>query len=295
MNLINAKVYYDGSHWIAVPHTERPFKPRRRRFISPNECETIEQFEKAFKKAPKAKRSKRMEKLMKEFKPLFETEEEAKEFVESHFNRLSRNNYERFKRMKRKAYLQIWSFFATFTYSDELQTEESFRKRLTYCLRHLATRKGWKFIGVWERGENGDRLHFHALAYVPPNSMVGEISEVEDYNFKTHKKRIIHQNSFFAKRFGRNDFIAIATQFDIEDRLKYMLKYITKSNEKVVYSRGLKSYLSADILDEDIVCPYGEEDDENKFILSDKFTCIAYGEILGKVCPEVIERMPKCN
>ena len=24
------KVYFDGSHYIAIPHTERPFKPRKK-------------------------------------------------------------------------------------------------------------------------------------------------------------------------------------------------------------------------------------------------------------------------
>ena len=28
MNLLAAKIYYDGSHWIAIPHTERPYRRR---------------------------------------------------------------------------------------------------------------------------------------------------------------------------------------------------------------------------------------------------------------------------
>ena len=31
MNLFEAKIYNDGSHWIAIPHTERPYRQRRRR------------------------------------------------------------------------------------------------------------------------------------------------------------------------------------------------------------------------------------------------------------------------
>ena len=78
--------------------------------------------------------------------------------------------------------------------------------------------------------------------------------------------------------------------------MNYMLKYLSKSDEKVVYSRGLKTYLVADILDEDILCPYHLEDEYgNKYILSPKFTCITNGEILGTVSPEVIAQMPKCN
>ena len=34
---------------------------------------------------------------------------------------------------------------------------------------------------------------------------------------------------------------------------------------------------------------------EYKFVLADNFTCISYGEILGTVSPEIIEKMPKSN
>ena len=107
MNLINAKVYYDGSHWIAIPHTERPYRRRRRTTISNEENQKVEQFEKAFKKTPKGKKTTKKEKLLKEFKPLFKTESEAAEFVETQYERLNRNRIERNKRMKRKAYLQL--------------------------------------------------------------------------------------------------------------------------------------------------------------------------------------------
>ena len=56
MNLVRAKVYFDGSNWIAIPHTERPYKKRGKGKEQPNE--SIEKFEQAFKKA-KGKRRKR--------------------------------------------------------------------------------------------------------------------------------------------------------------------------------------------------------------------------------------------
>ena len=295
MNLIGAKVYYDGSHWIAIPHTERPPYKRKRRKRKRDKDETIEQFEKAFNNTPKDKKTKKKEKLVKEFTPLFKDETEAADFVEKQFERLNRNRIERYKRMKRKAYLQQWSYFCTFTYSDEKHTEETFRKRLMNCLYHLASRNGWKYIGAWERGDKTERLHFHALIYIPPNGMVGKFEEHNDFNFKTHNRQITNQNTFFNGKFGRSDFNAISHQSEVEDSVYYMLKYITKNDERIVYSRGLKSYIIADILDEDIVCPYGNEEHEYKFVLADNFTCITYGEILGKVSPEIIEQMPKCN
>jgi len=241
MNIIGAKVYYDGSHWIAIPHTERPFKRKHRKPKAQNE--TVEQFEKAFKKMPKGKKAKKKEKLFKEFTPLFKSEAEAQEFVETQFERLNRNRIERYKRLKRKAYLQQWQYFCTFTYSDEKQTEESFRKQLMNCLYHLANRNGWRYIGAWERGNKTERLHFHALIYIPPNAMVGEFEEHTDYNFKTHNKQVTNQNTYFNERFGRSDFNKIAHQSEVEDSVYYMLKYITKNDERVVYSRGLKSYI----------------------------------------------------
>ena len=42
MNLLAAKIYYDGSNWIAIPHTERPYRQRRRR-KQPEKSEELQQ------------------------------------------------------------------------------------------------------------------------------------------------------------------------------------------------------------------------------------------------------------
>ena len=55
----------------------------------------------------------------------------------------------------------------------------------------------------------------------------------------------------------------------------------------------MKTYFISDVMDEDIVCPMGDEEHGFKYILSENFTCIRDGEIMGKVSPEVIEQMPK--
>ena len=80
MNLLAAKIYYDGSHWIAIPHTERPYRQRRRR-KQPEKSEEWQQFEKAFTKS-KGKRKNRKAKLLHEFTPMFKDESEAEQFVE---------------------------------------------------------------------------------------------------------------------------------------------------------------------------------------------------------------------
>lgn len=291
MNLLAAKIYFDGSHYIAIPHTERPYRKKRQK---PEKSEEVQQFEQRFEKV-KGGRKSRKAKLLLEFAPMFKDEGEAEQFVEEHFNRLSRNRWERYKRMIRRGYTNRWNYFCTYTYDSEKHTEETFRKSLMNTLYHLSSRRGWRYMGAWERGELGQRLHFHALTYVPEGGMPGVLEEHEDYSTKRHKREKSIQNSYFNERFGRSDFSAITNRQQVADSIKYMLKYITKNDEKIVYSRGMKTYFVSDVLDEDILCRMGDEEHGFKYILADDFTCISEGEIMGKVSSEVIEKMPKSN
>lgn len=293
MNLLKAKIYYDGSNWIAISHTERPYRRRRPR-DRPKKSEELQKFERRFTKV-NGGRAKRKAKLLQEYAPMFKDEDEAVNFVEQHFDRLSRNRWERYKRMIRRGYNYRWNYFCTFTYDSEKHTEETFRKKLMNTLYHLSNRRNWRYIGAWERGELNERLHFHALAYIPEGQMPGELEEHEDYSTKRRRREKSIQNSFFNERFGRSDFSAVNNIYEIGDSIKYMLKYISKNDEKVVYSRGLKTYFVSDILDEDIICPMGDEEHGFKYILSENFTCIRDGEIMGKVSPDVIEQMPRAN
>ena len=292
MNLLAAKIYFDGSHYIAIPHTERPYRKKRQR--QKEKSEELQQFEQRFEKV-KGGRKNRKAKLLLEFTPMFKDEGEAEQFVEEHFNRLSRNRWERYKRMIRRGYTNVWNYFCTYTYDSEKHTEETFRKSLMNTLYHLSSRRGWRYMGAWERGELGQRLHFHALTYIPENGMPGELEEHEDYSTKRHKREKSIQNSYFNERFGRSDFSAITNRQQVADSIKYMLKYIAKNDEKIIYSRGMKTYFVSDVLDEDILCRMGDEEHGFKYILADDFTCISEGEIMGKVSLEVIEKMPKSN
>ena len=158
-------------------------------------------------------------------------------------------------------------------------------------LKHAVSRNGWKYIGVWERAPETGRLHFHGILYIP--QMIGEIVEVKDYSTKSHRMQTTYQNTHFLKEFGRNDFKPIEIPLDITQSVKYLLKYIEKSGEKLVYGGKLPTYTRSDILDDDVACPYGVDD--RKLLLFDSFRCIVDGEILGKVSPEIIEQMPKSN
>ena len=75
--------------------------------------------------------------------------------------------------------------------------------------------------------------------------------------------------------------------------ISYLMKYIEKSGEKIVYSKGLFQYFISDIMDEDIVSTIGQE--EKKLLLFDDFNCWDEGLYMGKVSSEVIAQMRKCN
>ena len=79
----------------------------------------------------------------------------------------------------------------------------------------------------------------------------------------------------------------------LERATKYLIKYIEKSGERLVYSRGIYMYFMTDILEDDVLCNTGP--DEYKVILADDFYCIKDGEVIGNVSPEVIDKMEKCN
>lgn len=193
----------------------------------------------------------------------------------------------------RKLRLQRWDYFVTFTYSDEQHTEETFRKKLANTLKHLVARKGWKYIGVWERGNDTDRLHFHGIFHIPDGSMIGNLEEVKDYDTRNHHMQTTLQNTHFLKHFGRNDFKPICRPDDVSNAVKYITKYMEKSGERLVYGGKLPTFFKSDILEDDIACPIGIDD--RKALLFDNFTCINDGEIIGKVSKEVIDQMPKCN
>ena len=220
-------------------------------------------------------------------------EEQRQEFVERNSERKKINAIRRKVRLSKKANLQTWNFFCTFTYSDEKHTEESFRKSLRNTFKHLVNRKGWKHIGVWERGGDTNRLHFHGIFYIPPNVMVGEIIETKDYSTKDNRMQTASQNTYFLERYGRNDFQKLILPHEVGDSLKYLMKYIEKSGERLVYGGKLPTYFESDVLDEDIIVPYGI--DERKAVLADNFLCMVEGEIMGRVSPDVIEKMPKVN
>ena len=291
-----AKISFDGSHYIATPKENFPQRRKRRRATRPLSVEEIkkkEQFETAYKESQKLPRKERKAYMRKAMEETIPDKEQRTEYVERNNERKKTNAIRRKVRLAKKAYLQEWSFFCTFTFSDALHTEESFRKSLRNTFKHLVARKGWKHIGVWGRGGDTNRLHFHGIFYIPPGEMVGEIVETKDYSTKDHRMQTAHQNTYFLERYGRNDFQALGSPMEVQHSLGYLMKYIEKSGERLIYGGNLPTYFVSDVMDEDVICPFGIED--RKAILADNFTCIFDGEVMGTVSKEVIEKMPKAN
>ena len=291
-----AKISFDGSHYIATPKENFPQGHKRRRASRPlsiEETETKEQFETAYKESQKLPRKERKAFMRKAMEETIPDKEQRQEYIERQNERKKINAIRRKVRLSKKVNLQReWSYFCTFTFSDEKHTEESFRKSLRNTLKHLVSRKGWKHIGVWERGGDTNRLHFHGIFYIPPGGMVGELTDTRDYSTKDHRMQTAHQNTYFLERYGRNDFQALGSTEEVQHSLGYLMKYIEKSGEKLIYG-DLPTYFVSDVINEDILCPCGIDD--RKAILADDFLCMVDGEVMGKVSPEVIAKMPKVN
>ena len=342
------KIYFDGSHYIGIPHTTRPSrrrpKPPEEEIVvtekgaelstekekniraeasapsnddapialekntesseSESEPQTEPQpkvrtmtrkelFDELYQKYLNKPRRIKLELIAKEMLSYFKTEELSRIYVNENIERKLRNLIARRIRLTRKANLQEFNYFVTFTYDGKLHTEDSFRKGLKNCLRHLVERKQWKYIGVWERSPEKQRLHFHGIFYIPEGTMPGMLLDVNDYNFSTHNRQITHQNTYFNERFGRSDFELIDDMDKMGDALAYIMKYIEKSGEKIVYSKGLPQFFISDVMDEDIICFTGLED--KKLLLSDDFTCWDEGCYVGKVSKAVIAQLRKCN
>ena len=290
------KVYHDGSHYIAIPQTTRPKQKKSKKIETKKEIELKELANKVFSENKDKKRKEKIEILKTEVNEIIKDEKATKEFVKTYMDKKIRNLIERRKRLARKINLGQWNYFCTFTYDDKKHSEESFMKKLKNCFKKLSYRKGWVYIGVWERSPEKKRLHFHGLFYIPDNAMVGELKEVNDYSFSSHTRQVTLQNTYFNERFGRSDFKPIDRRVPqiLSNATQYLMKYLEKSGERIVYSKNTPTYFISDIMDEDIACVMNSDKGE-KLILFDNFSCWDEGCYMGQVSPEVISKMRKAN
>ena len=285
-----AKVYSDGSHYIAIPPSTRP--TAKKGGGSKPDDEKKKAFEKAYTETKAKSKARKLSEITEDIKAHFESEEDATAYVAEHIERKYRNLIVRRARLIRKLNLGNWNYFCTFTYDDKKHTEDSFKRKLSDCFKKMCYRRDWVYIGVWERAPKTGRLHFHGIFYIPEGAMVGEVTEHRDYSTKSHEMQTTYQNSYFTERFGRNDFEPLDTH-SLGDATAYLIKYIEKSEERIVYSKNTPTYFISDILEDDVVCTIGQED--RKLLLFDDFSCFADGVYMGEVSRAVIAKMPKSN
>ena len=239
------------------------------------------------------KKRERREKLITAMRPYFDNDEAARTYVDSNLERKLRNLIARRIRFTRKANLQDFNYFVTLTYDGKIHTEDSFKKKLKNCLSLFSSRKAWKYMGVWERSPEKQRLHFHGVFDIPDGTMPGLLFEKSDYNFKSHRRQITVQNTYFNENFGRSDFEKIEDHNRLGDAMAYIMKYIEKSGEKIIYSRGLPQFFISDIMEDDVVTKIGME--EKKLLLFDNFVCWDEGELIGAVSKDTIKKMRTSN
>lgn len=245
------KIYKDGNHFVGTycvhkgkqKHTEHIVTEEQQFF----DAEYLTAMQQGIKKN---KMFLYMKSLMLANYPNLQN---IDKFVIDNIERKRHNFFSRLKRFTRKASMNLWNKWVTITYDSEKHTEESFRKKLRRCLSNLHTRRGWKYMGVFERAPETNRLHFHAIMYIPQGEMLGVIEEKQDYSTKQHKMQITHSNSFFAETFGRNDFVDLNENEIAYGRvIEYLTKYLHKTNERIVYSRGIPSEIYKQLGNEDI-------------------------------------------
>ena len=112
-------------------------------------------------------------------------------------------------------------------------------------------------MGVFEYGEANGAIYFHALIYVPEGEMVGDIVAVSEYSKKRGERYTRYGNTFFDDAFGKSDFQDVnPVLLKRGGTSRYLVKYITKTGEKIVYSRGIPAEICKELSDNDVVGTY---------------------------------------
>ena len=124
-------------------------------------------------------------------------------------------------------------------------------------------------MGVFEYGGLNGAIHFHALIYVPKGEMVGELVAKREYSTKRGGRRTRYGNTFFDEHFGISDFQEVnPILLRRGGTSRYLVKYITKTGEKALYSRGLPGEICKELSDNDVVGTYF--DFVTKYVLWDE-------------------------
>lgn len=247
-----------------------------------------EEFLRWYRESLELKKKERYSFIASKMAPYFTDKEELHRFLHRKLACRERAKMTKQIRCVRRAALHDMNYFCTFTYDSKKMNEEEFERKLLNTLSHFASRKGWKYMGTWERGKDTDRLHFHAIMHIPEGAMSGELVKKREYDVK--KKRMVEriENTFFEKKYGRNTFEFVdGTALTVNTAIEYIVKYLEKDGGRIICSKGLHTFLETDIDNKDIVCRLREGEDK-KYILFDDFKVYKDGKELGTISPGVL-------
>lgn len=258
------KFRHDGTHFVAIQKTTSLHKSSER---NPVIIPYMDEIETEYKKILKKGKKKSIRKVVV---PTIYNALGGKakyEDVETQCIRLNKNYKNRKKTFTNKFNLNVikaqkFNFFVTVTYDPKkFSSEVIFRWKLCRLWNNLATNHGWRQFGVFERGEKGERLHYHCFLFIPKNGVVGEFVPERRYSKKRKKMEYRCSNTYFAERFGINEFMPIDKALAGGGHsLEYLCKYAEKDNERFVYSRGIDGDFGQFVTADEILLTY------NKFI-----------------------------
>ncbi len=189
--------------------------------------------------------------------------ETCSEFIHRKIYNMSAAYAERKKRFHRKKDQIRWTYWVTITYDDKkFANEDVFKKTLLTRFRNLCDpkRNDWLIMGVFERGELNDRLHFHGFCYVPQGQTVGQLVPRSKYSEKEKCWHNYKANTDFEAKFGDNEFedIREATQKDVNAMATYtdkMLRYMEKGGI-VYYSRHIPTEYLVELNTKDMLVAF---------------------------------------
>lgn len=103
---------------------------------------------------------------------------------------------------EKRAFIDGFEYLFTFTYDGAKCTEKTFRKGIKKCLRGLERTEGWKYVGVWQRGQNNKRLYLRAMVKTGNGEIVGGLEKVRHFQMRGKWMKPTLQSIYFNERFG---------------------------------------------------------------------------------------------
>ena len=242
-------VYHDGTHYIGKLYQGKG-NPGAKEKQDPHKKQMRIAFRTAYNEASeqKLKEKERKAYIQERFPELVEadgynagadvfamySDEEYDAYTKDTVHML----YMRKKRFRRKANLNEWNYFVTITYDDDKMTAEQFVPAIRKTLSNFHSRYGWNYCAVFEEGSEGGRIHLHAMMYIPDDRIHGEFFLRRQWSSKRQRNEFCNDHSYFHERFGNCDFKRI-DRADMNRTVGYLTKYMTKTDTKLIYSRGV--------------------------------------------------------